>query len=146
VEVSMVAALAAADSAAAWLADSVVAGWPAVSVAVNFVAAVNFVVMDFVIATSGAAASDMATATTRMTTMTTTLTVIRMGMGIAITRMDMATALTTRMGMDTGTALTRTPPTTMGTKTTAVAMWFSDACAPRVAAANPASYAVDGLS
>jgi formate-dependent nitrite reductase membrane component NrfD len=85
-------------------ADSVVARWLAVSVAVNFVAAANFVVVDSMIATSGAAASDSAT---RMTTMTTTLTLIRMDIGMAITRMDMA--------------IIRTPPA-MGTKTTAVAM------------------------
>jgi hypothetical protein len=44
------------------------------------------------------------------------------------------------MGMEMGMemAITRTPPTTMGTKTTAVAMWFSYACTPRMAGAcNP---------
>jgi hypothetical protein len=67
----------------------------------------NFVVVDSMIAISGAAASDSAT---RMTTMTTTLTLIRMDMGMGITRMG------------TDMAITRTPPTTMGTKTTAAAM------------------------
>jgi hypothetical protein len=54
--------------------------------------------------------------------MTTTLTLIRMDMGMAITRMDMGMAIT-RMDM----AIIRTPPA-MGTKTTAVAMYFSHAC------------------
>src|SRR5258707_8584311 len=129
VAVSMVAALAAAASMAAWLAasavaasaDSVAAGWPANSVAVNFAAAANFVVVDSVIATSGAAASEIATSgaaasdSASLTTMTTTPPVTRMDMGI---RMDMAVAIT------------RTP-TAMGTKTTAV--WFGDACTPRMA-------------
>jgi hypothetical protein len=56
------------------------------------------VVVDSMIATSDAAASDSAT---RMTTMTTTLTIIRMGIDMAITR---------------------TPPAMGITKTTAVAM------------------------
>src|SRR6266403_1942181 len=43
----------AAASVAAWLADSAVAGWPADSVAVKFMAAANFGVVDSVIATSG---------------------------------------------------------------------------------------------
>jgi hypothetical protein len=98
----------AASVVAGWLADSVV-----VSVAVNFVVvdSANFVVVDSMIAISGAAASDLASAT-RMTTMTTTPILIRMDM-------DMGMALI-RMGTDM--AITRTPPTTMRTKTTAVAM------------------------
>ena len=94
VAVSTAAALAVAASMAAWLADSVAAGSPADS------EAVNFVVVDSVITTSGAAASDSATR------MTTTPPVTRMAMD---TRMDM------------GAAITRTP-TAMRTKTTAVAM------------------------
>jgi hypothetical protein len=58
----------------------------------------EFVVVDSMIATSDAAASDSAT---RMTTMTTTLTIIRTGIDMAITR---------------------TPPAMGITKTTAVAM------------------------
>jgi len=65
-------------------------------------------VVDSMIAISGAAASD--SATRMMTTMTTTLTLIRMDMGMAITR----------MGIDM--AITRTPPAMGTTKATAVAM------------------------
>jgi hypothetical protein len=67
----------------------------------------NFVVVDSMIAISGAAASDSDSATRTMTT-TTTLTLIRMGMAIP------------RIGIDM--AITRTPPAMGTTKTTAVAM------------------------
>jgi hypothetical protein len=101
VAVSMAAALAAVAS----MADSAVVAWHSMMVVS---AAMDFVAVDSMIAISGAAASD--SATRMMTTMTTTLTLIRMDMGMAITR----------MGIDMG--ITRTPPA-MGTiKTTAVAM------------------------
>jgi len=74
----------------------------------------DFVVVDSMIAISGAAASDSATRI--MTTMTTTLTLIRMDTGMAITR----------MGIDM--AITRTPPAMGTTKTTAAAMQVGDAC------------------
>jgi hypothetical protein len=81
----------------------------------------NFVVVDSMIAISGAAASDSDPATLIMTSMTTTLTLIRMDMSMAIPR----------IGIDT--AITRTPPAIGTTKTTAVARWFGDACTPRMA-------------
>jgi hypothetical protein len=99
---------------AAWLADSMVA---VVSTEVDF-AAVDSMAVDFMIAASGDVSPS---ASTRMTTMTTTLTTIRM-------------------------AIIRMPPA-IHTLTTAVATWSSDACTPSMAGAcNPVRFAVDGPS
>ena len=97
-EVAWAEAMAAASAVVAW--HSMMVGSAAV-----VVDSANFVVVDFMIAISGAAASD----SDSVTTMTTTLIIIRMDMGMG----------TTRIGMDTAT---RTPPAMGTTKTTAVAM------------------------
>jgi hypothetical protein len=90
-----------------------------VSTEVDFVV-VNSTAVDFMIATSGDV-SEPAPASTHTTTMMTTLTTIRM-------------------------AIIRMPPA-IHTLTTAVVMWFSDACTLRMAGAcNPVRCAVDRLS
>jgi len=119
---AMAAALVVAVSMAA-AASAVAASHSMmeVSAAANFVVvdSANFVVVESMIAISGAAAS--ASATPIMTTMTTMLTTIR-------------------------TAIIRLPPA-IHMRTTAVAMWSSDACTLRMAGAcNPVRCAVDGLS
>jgi hypothetical protein len=96
-----------------------VPGWPAACGMMVSVAADSTTVMVVVsaIATSGTA---LDSASSHMVTMTTTLTMTRM----ALIRM----------------------PTTMGTMTTAVAMWFSDVSTPRiVGACAPSKYAVELL-
>jgi hypothetical protein len=89
------------------MAASAVVAWHSMMVvsAAVVVDSANFVVVDSMIAISGAADSD----SDSVTTMTTTLIIIRMDMGMG----------TTRIGMDTAT---RTPPAMGTTKTTAVAM------------------------
>jgi len=86
-----------------------VVAWHSVVVVSAAVDSANFVVVDSMIAISGAADSD----SDSVTTMTTTLIIIRMDI------MDMGMG-TTRMGIDM--AITRTPPAMGTTKTTAVAM------------------------
>jgi hypothetical protein len=100
-------------------ADSMVAAWLADSMMAVVSTEVDFVAaVDFMIAASG---DVLASASTRTTTMTTTLTTIRM-------------------------AIIRMPPA-IHTLTTAVAMWFSDACTLSMAGDyNPVRCAVDGLS
>jgi len=99
VAVSMAAALAAVASMAA----SAVVAWHSVMVVS---AATDFVVVDSMIAVSGASDS----ATRIMTTLTTTLTLIHTNMGMAITR----------TGIDIN--IIPTPPAMGTTKTTEVAM------------------------